>query len=104
MPAPPLNQGDPSKNERAHDAFAELGFSDQQGTQPLGGDQQGLDVAFRRAVHQRRAPGKLTDLGQELTCALLGDGSDMAQAVALGDRDKARQHDEHAGPDFSRFE
>ena len=48
--------------------------------------------------------GKLTHLGQELTCALLADGSDMAQAVALGDRDEARQHDEHAGPDFSRFE
>ena len=74
------------------------------GNEALGWDQQGLDFAFRRPVHQRCAPGKLTDLGQELTCALLGDGSDMAQAVALGDRNKARQHDEHAGPDFSRFE
>ena len=43
------------------------------------------------------AVGELPDLGQELTGALLGDGRDMAQAVALGDRHCAREDHKHAG-------
>ena len=64
---PPCNQSDPAKDQRAHDALAEIGFGDQQRAQPVGRDQQGLDVALGRAVHQRGAAGELADLGQELT-------------------------------------
>ena len=99
-----LKQGHPPKNERPHDALAELGFGDQERTQALGRDEQGLDVALRRSVDQRRARGKLADVGQKLTFALLDDRRHMAQAVALGQRHQALEHDEHAGADLSRFE
>ena len=75
-----------------------------QRTQAFGRDEQGLDVALRRSVDKRRARGKLADVREELTLALLGDRRQMAQAVALGDRDQALEHDEHAGTDLSRFE
>ena len=99
-----LQQSHPPKNERPHDALAELGFGDQKGTQALGRDQQGLDVALGRSVDKRRARGKLADVGEKLTLALLGDRRQMAQAVALGQRHQALEHDEHAGTDLSRFE
>jgi len=41
---------------------------------------------------------------RKLALALLGDRRQMSQAVALGQRDGALEHDEHAGADFSRFE
>ena len=56
------------------------------------------------AVDQREAAGKLADLGQELSRTLIDDGRDMTKAVALGDRDRTRQHHEHAGADFAGFE
>ena len=99
-----MKQGHPSKDERPHDALAELGFGDQERAQALGRDQQGLDVALGRSVDKRRARGKLADVREELTLALLGDRRQMAQAVALGERDQALEHDEHAGTDLSRFE
>ena len=49
------------------------------------------------AVDQRRAVGELADFGEELARALLDDRRHMAEAVALGDRDMALEHDEHAG-------
>ena len=46
----PLNESHAAKDERAHDAFAEIGFGDQQRAQCVRGDQQGLDVALGRGV------------------------------------------------------
>ena len=99
-----FKQGHPPQNERPHDAFAELGLSDQECTQAVRGNQQGLDVALRRAVDQRRASGKLTNVGQELAFALFGDRRHMTQAVALSERHLTLEHDEHAGADLSGFE
>ena len=62
-----------------------------------GGDQQGLDLALGRGVDQRRAAGELADVGEEVTGALLDDWRDMAQPVALGDRNEAFEYDQHAG-------
>ena len=99
----PFEESHPPKDERAHDAFAEIGFGDQERPQSVSGDQQGLDVALGGRVHQRRAAGELADLGQEVAHALFDDRSDVAQSVALGHRDEALEHDKHAGRDFSRF-
>jgi hypothetical protein len=52
-----LKQGDPSNDERAHDPLAEVGLGDQQGPQPLRGNEQRLDIALGDAVDQRRAAG-----------------------------------------------
>ena len=56
------------------------------------------------AVDQRDATGELADLGQELPRPLIDHRRDMAEAVALGDRDMARQHHEHAGPRLAGLE
>ncbi len=99
-----LKQSHPAKNERPHDALAELGFGDQQRTQTFGRNEQGLDVALRRAVRDRRAPGELTGLSRELTRALFDDRSHMAEAIALDNRQDALEHDKHAWAEFSGFE
>ena len=67
-------------------------------------DQQRLDIALGMAVDQRDAAGKLADLGQELPRPLIDHRRDMAEAVALGDRDMARQHHEHAGAGLAGLE
>ena len=67
----PLKESHPAKDERAHDAFAEIVFRDQQRAQSVRRDQQGLDLALGGGVDQRRAAGELADLGQEVTRALL---------------------------------
>ena len=56
------------------------------------------------AVDQRDTAGKLADLGHKLPRPLIDDRSDMAEAVAQGDRDMARQHHEHAGAGLAGFE
>ena len=99
-----LDQADPAQDQRAHDALAEIGFGDQQRAQFLRRDQQRLDLAFGMAVDQRDAAGELADFGQELARALIDHRRDMAEAVALGDRDMTRQHDEHAGPRLAGLE
>ena len=99
-----LDQADPAQDQRAHDALAELGLGDQQRAQLVRRDQQRLDLAFGMAVDQRDAAGELADLGEELARPLLDHRRDMAEAVALGDRDMARQHDEHAGPRLAGLE
>ena len=99
-----LKQSHPAKNERPHDALAELGFGDQQRTQTFGRNEQGLDVALRRAVRDRRAPGELTGLSRELTRALFDDRIHMAQAVALDNREDSLEHDKHARAELPSFE
>ena len=69
-----------------------------------GGNQQRFDIAFGMAVDQRDAAGELADLGEELARPLIDHRRDMAEAVALGDRDMAGQHDEHAGPGLAGLE
>ncbi len=99
-----MKQRHPSKYERPHDALAELGFGDQKRAQALGRDQQGLNIALRRSVDQRRASGKLADVRQELTHSLFHNRRRVAQTIALGERDRALEDDEHAWIDPSRFE
>ena len=99
-----LDQVDPAQDQRAHDALAEFGFRDQKRAQLIRRNQQRFDIALGMAVDQRDAAGKLADLGQKLPRALVDDRSDMAEAVALGDRDMARQHHEHAGTGLAGLE
>ncbi len=93
---PALDQIDPAQDQRAHDALAEIGFGDQQRAQALRRNQKRLDVALGVAVDQRNAPGERADFGKKLTRSLLDHRRDVAQAIALGDRDMAGQYDEHA--------
>ena len=81
-----------------------IGLGDQQRAQPLRRNQQGLDIAFGVTVDQRDPPGQLTDLGEELARPLVDDGADMAEAIALRDRDMAGEDDEHARPGLAGFE
>ena len=99
-----LDQADPAQDQRAHDALAEFGFGDQKRPQLIRRNQQRFDIALGMAVDQRDAAGELADLGQKLPRPLVDDRRDMAEAVALGDRDMARQHHEHAGADLAGLE
>src|SRR4249919_1319394 len=56
------------------------------------------------AIDQRDAAGKLADLRQKLPRPLIDHGRDMAQAVALGDRDMAGEDHEHSGTRLAGFE
>ena len=93
-----LDQADPAQDQRAHDALAEIGFGDQQRAQFLRRDQQRLDLAFGMAVDQRDAAGELADLGQELARPLIDHRRDMAEPVALGDRDMPDSTTNMPGP------
>ena len=99
-----LDQADPAQDQRAHDALAQFGFRDQQRAQLLRRDQKRFDIALGMAVDQRDAAGKLADLGQKLSRALVDDRSDMAEAVTLGDGDVAGEHDEHPRPHLAGLE
>src|SRR5712672_1889694 len=56
------------------------------------------------AVDQRDAPGELADFGRRLARPLVDDRRDTAEAVALSDRDMARQQHEHSGAGLAGFE
>ena len=56
------------------------------------------------AIDQRDAARELADLGQKLPRPLVDHRRDMAETIALGDRDMARQHHEHAGAGLAGFE
>jgi hypothetical protein len=99
-----LDQADPAQDQRAHDAFAEIGFGNQERAQPVGRDQQGLDIAFGHAIDQRGAAGELADLGEKLARPLIDDRRDVTEAVALADRDMAGQHDKHSGSGLAGLE
>ena len=60
-----LDQADPAQDQRAHDAFAEIGLGHQQRAQLIRRNQQRFDIALGMAVDQRDAAGKLADLGHE---------------------------------------
>ena len=91
-----LEQIDPAQDQRPHDALAEIGFRHQQRTQPLRCNQQRFDLAFGVTIDQRDAARQLTDFGQELPGSLIDHRCDMAEPVALGDRDMAGQQDKHS--------
>ncbi len=55
------------------------------------------------AIDQRDAARELTDFGEKLTRPLIDDRRDMAEAIALGDRDMAGQYDEHAPAGLAGF-
>ena len=101
---PALDQADPAQDQRAHDALAEIGFGDQQRAQPLRRNQKCFDVAFGMAVDQRDAARELADLGEKLSRPLVDHRRDVAEAVALGDRNMAGQHHEHAGSGLAGLE
>ena len=98
-----LEQGHPPKDERPHDALAEIGFGDQERTQAFGRDQQRLDVALRRSVDKRARVESWPTSARNWPAPCSTIGVTMAEAVALGDRDLALEHDEHARADLSRF-
>src|SRR5262245_58754163 len=56
------------------------------------------------AIDQRDTAGELADLGQKLSRWLIDDGRDMAEPVAMGNADLARQHYEHAGTGLAGLE
>ena len=56
------------------------------------------------AIDQRDPARELADLGQKLPRALIDHRRDMAETVALGDRDMAGQEHEHAGTGLAGLE
>src|SRR5580692_4391696 len=75
-----LDQADAAKDQRAHDALAEIRFGDQQRPQSLRRDQQRFDVALGVAVDQRNAARELADFSEKLTRPLIDDRRDAAEA------------------------
>jgi hypothetical protein len=60
-----FDQGDAPQDQRAHDAFAELGLLDHHGTQIFRRNEQRLHVAGRMHVDQRRPARQLGDFGDD---------------------------------------
>ena len=56
------------------------------------------------AVDQCDAARELADFGEELARSLVDHRRDVSEAIALGDRDMAREHDEHARSGLAGFE
>jgi hypothetical protein len=92
-----LDQRHAPQNQRAHHPLAQVGFGNDERAQLAGRHQQGIDVVLGMAVDQRGRARQLADFGQELARPLGDDGHHMAQAVALGDGDRALEHHKHAG-------
>ncbi len=92
-----LDELHPPQDQRAGDPLAQGRLRDEKRAEAGRRDQDGRDVAFGVAVDQRRAAGQGAGLGEELARALLHHRLAPAEAVALGDRHHAVEHDEHAG-------
>ncbi len=99
-----LDQADPAQDQSAHDALAEIGLRHQERAQPIRRNQQRFDLALGVAVDQRDAARELADLADELPRPLIDHRGDVAEAIALGDRNMARQHHEQAGAGLAGFE
>lgn len=91
-----LDQRGAAEEEGVRDLLAELRRLDHQSPHSVGRHEDGLDVADRMAVDQRRLAGELPDLGEELARPLLDDRCDIAEPVAPGDGDAPREDHEHA--------
>jgi hypothetical protein len=90
------DQIDSAQDQRAGDALAELGLGDEHGAEPVGRDEDDLDLALGTAVDKGVLARQLPDLGEELAGALVDQLGDMAEPVMLRDRDLAGEDDEHA--------
>ena len=115
-----LDQRHSTQDERAQDALAELGLGDEQGSQRLRRNNDGLDVTDGSGVEhaQVRPSGELTDLGNDLARDHLRHFFDrcpeplregchrhgLSQSVACLDRYPARQDHEHPGHCLSYLE
>jgi hypothetical protein len=98
------DQVDPAQDQRAHDALAEIGFGHQQRPQALRRDQERFDIALGMAIDQRDAARELADFSDKLPRPLIDHGRDVAEAVALRDRDMAGQQHKHAWSGFAGLE
>ena len=99
----PLEESHPPKDERAHDAFAEIGFGDQERPQSVGGinkvSTSPSAVASTSAARLESWPTSARNWPTPSSTT----GATWPKPIALGDRDKALEHDEHAGRDFPGF-
>ena len=93
---PGLDQADPAQDQRAHDPLAQIRLGDDQRAQLRGRHQQRLDVFLGGRVHHRGTPRELANLGQELPAPLVRNRNDMTHAVALADRHRSFQDDQHS--------
>ena len=99
-PAPDSIKPDAPKDQRAHQALAEIGFGDQQRAQAIGGNRHGLDVGQRLLVDEIWPARQLCELAHEIA-ALVRDDVRRLAAVRLGDVDLARQDQHQSGPDLA---
>ena len=91
-----LQQADAAQDQRAHDPFAELRFRDQQRTQPIGRNDQGLHCCLRGSVHERRPARELGKFAHELPWRVRDNQFAAAGFMTLRDVDMAGENDEEA--------
>ena len=63
--------------------------------------QKRFNVFVGMRIDHRRQTGELTYLGQELPARVTRDRDDVAKAVALANRHRSLQNDQHSGAGFS---
>ena len=97
-----FEQRDPAQDQRAHDAFAQVRFGDDQGAQLFRRYEQRLDVFFRIRIDQPGLSGELSHFTREIAGSQACNRNHVAQAVTLADGDRTLHHDEHARTGFSR--
>ncbi len=96
-----LDQADAPQDKRAHDALAELRLRDQERTQAIRCDDQGLDRALRVRVDQRGPAGELRQLAHERARLVGDDQLAAAELAVLGDVDLAGQDDHQPVADLA---
>ena len=78
-----LDVGDTTQDQCTDDAFAELGFGDNQRSKALGGDQQYFEIIICFRIDQRHATGELSDLAAELSTPVVDNRHHVTKTVAL---------------------
>ncbi len=101
---PRLDQAHPAQDQRPHEPLAQVRLGDHHGAQPIGRDQQSLDLADRMPVHEGGKPGELADLGEEPARPLLDDARIVAQPVPPRHAHPAPEDHEQAGIGLPRLE
>ena len=83
-----FDQRDPAQDQRAHDAFAQVRFGDDEGAQLFGCYEQRLDVFFRIRIHEPGLSGELSHFTRKIARSQTCDRNHVAQAVTLADGDR----------------
>jgi hypothetical protein len=93
-----LEQANAAQDQRAHDPLSEVGFGNQQRSEALWRDEQGLNRPSRMGVHQSRPSHQLSQFTHERTGVVDNDQLSASGYMVSCDVDFAGQNNRQAVP------